>query len=233
MVRDAIERTHDIAHQMIGEVEPDRSPKFPNERLIPKGEKSFNYLVKLCKEGLEKRGRSNEKVYLDRLLEELNVIKQMKNSDYFISYQKIMELARGVCLVGPGRGCFTPETRVLMSDGMHAPIGTIKIGDNVVDAFGKVQPVVDVFRYQIKEEILELEFDNGKKVKCTKDHKFLTKNRGWVEAQYLTDEDELVEVKILPDPLAVPMKVWINVNLKSQENEQAKDLRVRSLMLFS
>lgn len=104
LVCDAIERTHDIAHQVIGSVPPDRSPKFPNKKLIPKGEKSFNYLVKLCKEGLIKRGLQDKQEYVDRLKEELSVIKQMKNSDYFISYQKIMELAREVCLVGPGRG---------------------------------------------------------------------------------------------------------------------------------
>ena len=104
VIADAIERTHDIAHQVIGPVPPDRTPKFPNERLIPLGEKSFNHLARLCKEGLVKRGRQDDPVYLDRLMEELGVIKQMKNSDYFISYQKIMELARKVCLVGPGRG---------------------------------------------------------------------------------------------------------------------------------
>ena len=104
LVADAIERTHDIAHQVIGEVPPDRSPKFPNERLIPPGTASFNHLVKLCKEGLQKRGLQDRQDYIERLKEELGVIKAMKNSDYFISYQKIMELARKVCLVGPGRG---------------------------------------------------------------------------------------------------------------------------------
>jgi DNA polymerase-3 subunit alpha len=82
-----------------------------------------------------------------------------------------------------------------MSDGMHAPIGTIKVGDVVKDAYGVDQKVLEVFRYQVDEDILELEFDDGRKVKCTKDHKFLTKNRGWVEAQHLTDDDDLVEVK--------------------------------------
>jgi hypothetical protein len=104
LVRDAIERTHDIAHQIIGELPPDRSPKFPTEKLVPKGEKSFNHLVKLCRDGMTKRGLDGKQEYTERLLEELNVIKQMKNSDYFISYQKIMELARKVTLTGPARG---------------------------------------------------------------------------------------------------------------------------------
>jgi DNA polymerase-3 subunit alpha len=51
-----------------------------------------------------KRGLSEKPEYIERLKEELGVIKAMKNSDYFISYQKIMELAREVCLVGPARG---------------------------------------------------------------------------------------------------------------------------------
>lgn len=104
LIADAIERTHDIAHNVIGEIKPDRSAKFPNEKLVPTGTKSFNHLVKLCKDGLAKRGKDKDQVYIDRLTEELNVIKQMKNADYFISYQKIMELARKVTLCGPGRG---------------------------------------------------------------------------------------------------------------------------------
>ena len=104
LVADAIERTHDIAHQMIGEVPPDRSPKFPTKLLIPEGTPSFNHLVKLCKEGMVKRQLTDRPEYIARLKEELGVIKEMKNEVYFISYQKIMELARKVCLVGPGRG---------------------------------------------------------------------------------------------------------------------------------
>lgn len=104
LVADAIERTHDIAHQVIGEVPPDRSPKFPTKKLVPEGTKTFNHLVMLCKEGMKKRGLQDKPEYIERLKEELGVIKAMKNEVYFISYQKIMELARKVCLVGPARG---------------------------------------------------------------------------------------------------------------------------------
>lgn len=41
-------------------------------------------------------------------------------------------------------------------------------------------------------EIIEIEF-NGKFIKCTPDHKIYTKNRGWVEAQHLLENDILVE----------------------------------------
>lgn len=104
LIADAIERTHDIAHQVIGTIVPDRTPKFANKKLVPEDTTSFKHLVKLAKEGLVKRGLQDKQEYIDRLAEELGVIKQMKNADYFISYQKIMELARNVVLVGPGRG---------------------------------------------------------------------------------------------------------------------------------
>lgn len=194
LVADAIERTHDIAHSVIGLVEPDRTPKFPTKKLIPPDTTSFKHLVELCKEGMRKRGLTEKQEYVERLREELGVIKVMKNADYFVSYQKIMDLARRVCLTGPGRGCFVPNTRVYMGDGMYAPISTINPGDQVKDAYGVTQDVINVFQYDVDEELVELEFENGKKIRCTKDHKFLTKNRGWIEAQHLSSDDEFVEI---------------------------------------
>lgn len=104
LVADAIERSHDIAHSLIGEVPPDRSPKFPTRLLVPQDTTPFNHLVTLCKDGMRKRALDDKPEYVARLKEELGVIKAMKNAVYFISYQKIMELARKVCLVGPARG---------------------------------------------------------------------------------------------------------------------------------
>ena len=41
---------------------------------------------------------------------------------------------------------------------------------------------------------LEIEKDDGsiKKIRCTTDHKFFTKNRGWIEAKDLREDDDLV-----------------------------------------
>ena len=44
----------------------------------------------------------------------------------------------------------------------------------------------------VANELIEIEF-NGKVVRCTPEHKILTKNRGWVEAQHLVETDELVD----------------------------------------
>jgi hypothetical protein len=47
------------------------------------------------------------------------------------------------------------------------------------------------FFYKGEKEIIKIELENGEEIKCTKEHKIYTKNRGWVEAQFLTKNDEL------------------------------------------
>ena len=48
--------------------------------------------------------------------------------------------------------------------------------------------------YNIDEDIVELEFEDGRIIKCTKDHEILTNNRGWVKAIELTEEDSISEI---------------------------------------
>ena len=67
---------------------------------------SYNYLCGLCKKGLEKRLNGNvTKEYSDRLLYELNVIKDMGFVDYFLIVYDYVKFAKtNNILVGPGRG---------------------------------------------------------------------------------------------------------------------------------
>ena len=61
----------------------------------------------------------------------------------------------------------------------------------------ELKPVVNWFENTIAEKMIELtiETDNGeiKTIKCTPNHRFYTKNRGWVEAQDLTEDDDLAD----------------------------------------
>lgn len=44
-------------------------------------------------------------------------------------------------------------------------------------------------------EIIELELEDGSTIKLTPDHKVFTSNRGWIEAQNLNVEDELISIE--------------------------------------
>ena len=99
----AIERTHDIAHQLIEEVEPDKSVKLPSY-VIPKGKTAVKALIDLCKEGLIAKKLDNDVVYTDRLKFELGIIKKKNFCEYFLTTKKIVDIAKEEMFVGPGRG---------------------------------------------------------------------------------------------------------------------------------
>ena len=103
LICDAVERGHDIAFEEIGDVQPDRTIKLP-KKLVPKDRTPIEHLSYLCIEGLKKRGLKGKREYVERIKEELEVIEFLNMAEYFITYQKIIELARQVTLVGCGRG---------------------------------------------------------------------------------------------------------------------------------
>ena len=76
--------------------------KYPNDKNLD----SDSYLSELCYLGLKKRLNGiNDKKYFDRLEYELDVIKNMGYSDYFlIVFDFIRYAKRNNILVGPGRG---------------------------------------------------------------------------------------------------------------------------------
>lgn len=87
--------------------------------------------------------------------------------------------------------------------------GYIRIGDIVTNKLDvsvysydettkqiELKPVVDYHENLVSRPMLRLKFetDRGiKEIRCTSDHKLLTSNRGWVEAQNLTEQDDVVE----------------------------------------
>src|SRR3990167_734213 len=103
LVFDAIERTHSIAHDVIGDITLDTTYSYPSST-VPKGMTPFKRLCELCKEGMVKRGLSDRPEYLERMKHELVVIKELDNAAYFVTLALAMDLARGTCLVGCARG---------------------------------------------------------------------------------------------------------------------------------
>ena len=103
VVCEAIERTHDIAYEMIGDISPDCSMKLPSYT-IPEGKTADQALIEASKHGLIKKNLHKDPVYVSRLKEELKVIADKKFSEYFLTTKAIIDLAKTEMRVGPGRG---------------------------------------------------------------------------------------------------------------------------------
>jgi DNA polymerase-3 subunit alpha len=103
IVRNAIERTHDIAHDEIGDIHPDCSMKLPSY-VVPKGKTGAQALMEMCKSALVERGFHTDPEYVARTISELKVIKEKNFSEYFLTMKKIIDIAWQKQIVGPGRG---------------------------------------------------------------------------------------------------------------------------------
>lgn len=133
--------------------------------------------------------------YEERLNYELKVIDDKGMLDYFLVLWELIRFCNEKNIaIGPGRGCFVPGSKVKMPDGIFSPIETIEIGDEVLDAYGDSRRVLNTMCYEIDEEIVELEFEDGIKITCTKDHEILTRNRGWVKAIDINEEDDVNDI---------------------------------------
>ena len=99
----ALENTQKIADRCHVEIEfgVTKLPKYD----VPEGYTSWEYLNKLCRDGLEKRYEPVTKELEERLTYELSVIRSMGYVDYFLIVWDFIKYARdhGIS-VGPGRG---------------------------------------------------------------------------------------------------------------------------------
>jgi hypothetical protein len=116
---------------------------------------------------------------------------------------KIRESGRSSDYISPSFGfgcllecsyCVTPETLITTPNGIKMA-GEIQEGDQVVsfslDTEKAETDLVTVIGQRDTDELYVIEVD-GQSVTVTGEHPFYTKNRGWVEAQYLTEDDELL-----------------------------------------
>lgn len=171
-VPSALENTVKIAEQCNVEFEFGVT-KLPNFE-TPEGMDSKEYLRKLCYEGLNKKYKNPGPDEFERLNYELSVIEQMGYVDYFLIVWDFIRFANenGI-MTGPGRGCFLPNTKILMSDGTVRNIQEIKTGDRVITHTGQSLKVDNLFEYDCDEEITCIEACN-EKLFLTGDHKVLS-----------------------------------------------------------
>lgn len=85
--------------------------------------------------------------------------------------------------------CFVVGTPVFTDRG-DMPIEKLRKGDRVLTRNG-LRKVRETYEARYQNQLYQIEV-NGKVVTCTYNHPFWTKNRGWVEARDLTEDDELL-----------------------------------------
>jgi len=98
-------------------------------------------------------------------------------------------------------GCFTGDTKIKLLDGTEATFAELAElpSEEIfhvysVNADGRI--VVGEGRHsritRRNAELVELTFDDGSRVRCTPDHRFMLRDGTWKEAQSLTIEDSLM-----------------------------------------
>ena len=131
-------------------------------------------------------------------------VETLRNEEIVKELQRLCKKGTiGIVAIDEIHKCFDYDTLITTD------IGTLKIGDIVKDQIScsvlsynettrgnEWKRVVDWHENIVAEQLLELQFetDDGiKTIKCTKGHKFFTKNRGWVRAEDLTSYDDIQE----------------------------------------
>lgn len=184
----------------IEEFDIDKSSKLP--KLY--GDKSEKMLIKKIHEGMKTKGLVGNKEYEERIKFELKVVKKKGFIDYFLIMDDIIGWAKenyGKYSVGPGRGCFVPNSKVKMSDGSYKEIQNIQKGDRVVSGWGSLRDVKQKFEYDVNEKMSRIKVGNDI-IECTQDHKILVIPKGkrkdlnsaiWKEASKIEKGDLLVK----------------------------------------
>lgn len=98
--------------------------------------------------------------------------------------------------------CFSANSKVLTANG-YQEISSLKPGDAVISfdettssfIIDEVVKLHENLNVSSSEEMYQLEFDNGTVIEVTGNHKFMTANRGFVRADKLTSDDEIINTE--------------------------------------
>jgi len=187
------------------------------------------HLEELCARGLkEKYGTTPKKEVVSRLNYELSVIKETGFASYFLIVQDFVNWAkRNRIVVGPGRGCLLPNTKILMGNGQQKNIQDIKIGDSVTSNEGKKRKVTNVFNYDINEKVsvIKSKMPTFKKIELTPDHKVLAVRHQMCPVM----KDKKPTICKPTCRRSCKNKLWKNYKLEWIE---AKDLKKNDLLVY-
>lgn len=132
----------------------DKSPK------IPKATRSTleaeRILREWCVEGLKRIGKMDDQVYLDRLEEELDMLRLLKVMDYFVIVGDMVRWAKDQGIrVGPGRGSAAGSlVNYLIKITAIDPIGYNLLFERFLNEYRTEMPDIDIdFQHDRRDEV--------------------------------------------------------------------------------
>lgn len=190
-----LDRVQDYSLQRLQEIPLAPVPPFDKDKALSNNLEAYPTLskmaisnseqerawVNLCYQALQDKGLVNS-TYLSRLEEEADtqsVIGKKLNTCIF-AYPLFMRHYINLIwdcgsTVGTGRGCFVPQSQVLLSTGRTKAIQDIKEGDEIYSGHGEIHPVLKVFNYDVEETLFTIQAEtiSSFSTTCTNNHKFL------------------------------------------------------------
>ena len=153
--RQALENTQKIADRCSVEIEfgVTKLPKYD----VPEGYTSWEYLQKLCYEGLDQRYRTPSQELKDRLAYELDTIRHMGYVDYFLIVWDFIKYAKdhGIA-VGPGRGSAGSIVSYCLGITTIDPIHYQLLFERFLNPERVSMPDIDVdFCYERRQEVID------------------------------------------------------------------------------
>ena len=176
-------------HEIMGKIE---DFQITRPQSIPKvhvdGISTIDELKRICEKELIRRGLDN-KEYKDRLKYELEITELGELEHYFLIVRDYIDWAnKNGIFTGRARGCLV-NTNVVMKDGSPKDISEVKIGDYVISKSGKYNKVINTFKYDVDENLLNIKtaFGETKGITLTKDHKVYACKRN---VSYITSNNK-------------------------------------------
>jgi DNA polymerase III alpha subunit len=206
LVRDSINRTHDIVWNEFEDTWIDTSAKLPTISVPNKT--PFQHLTDLVKDALVSHNLHTNKEYIDRCKEELSDIKYLGHEAYFITMYEIFKKAEQKTLLGPGRGSGAgslinyllgitqldpipynllwsrflgrhrclDEDTYVISEGGKKKIKDVVEGEKVLTHTGQYKKILDKAVTQ-HDMAIEIKF-NGRKIVCSPNHRWIVNRNG-------------------------------------------------------
>lgn len=115
---------------------------------------------------------------------------------YDIHVPKTHQFITNGGMISHNSGCLVAGSKVILADGTARDIETFgkKSGEHInipiLNAYGEEEAATMFYKYKNKK-IVDITTSNGTLLRGTYQHPLLTKNRGWVEMQYLRKGDVL------------------------------------------